>query len=73
MLFLCQHLCHALDDDRSDLGSVLYSLECDSDTFGAIAGGVSEEFYGGFGSMDAEGLLKKYLTCYRTGVPLSGS
>jgi ADP-ribosylglycohydrolase len=37
-------------------------LECDSDTFGAIAGGVAEEFYGGFGSIDAEGLLKKYLT-----------
>ena len=38
------------------------SLECDSDTFGAIAGGVAEEFYGGFGKIDAEALLKKYLT-----------
>ena len=40
----------------------VFSLECDSDTFGAIAGGVAEEFYGGFGDIDAEGLLKKYLT-----------
>ena len=32
----------------------IFSLECDSDTFGAIAGGVAEEFYGGFGSVDAE-------------------
>ena len=40
----------------------VFSLECDSDTFGAIAGGVAEEFYGGFGNIDAEGLLKKYLT-----------
>ncbi len=40
----------------------VFSLECDSDTFGAIAGGVAEEFYGGFGIVDADGLLKKYLT-----------
>lgn len=40
----------------------VFSLECDSDTFGAIAGGVAEEFYGGFGKIDAEGILKKYLT-----------
>ncbi len=40
----------------------VFSLECDSDTFGAIAGGVAEEFYGGFGDIDAEGILKKYLT-----------
>ncbi|RKM55701.1 hypothetical protein D6853_09100 [Butyrivibrio sp. X503] len=39
----------------------IFSLECDSDTFGAIAGGVAEEFYGGFGSVDVEGMLKKYL------------
>ncbi len=37
-------------------------IKCDSDTFGAIAGGVAEEFYGGFGDIDAEGLLKNYLT-----------
>ncbi|RKM60361.1 hypothetical protein D6855_06465 [Butyrivibrio sp. CB08] len=40
----------------------VFSLKCDSDTFGAIAGGVAEEFYGGFGAIDADGLLKKYLT-----------
>ena len=39
----------------------IFSLECDSDTFGAIAGGVAEEFYGGFGSVDAEGILREYL------------
>jgi hypothetical protein len=27
-----------------------------------FAGGVAEEFYGGFGDVDADGLLKKYLT-----------
>ena len=27
----------------------IYSFKCDSDTFGAIAGGVAEEFYHGFG------------------------
>ena len=42
----------------------IYSLECDSDTFGAIAGGVAEEFYGGFGDVDAEGILKAYLDDY---------
>ena len=40
----------------------IYSLPCDSDTFGAIAGGVAEEFYHGFGDIDAEGILKQYLT-----------
>ena len=40
----------------------IYSLPCDSDTFGAIAGGVAEEFYHGFGDIDAEGKLKKHLT-----------
>ncbi len=39
----------------------VYSLPCDSDTFGAIAGGVAEEFYHGFGSVDAEPILKDYL------------
>ncbi len=42
----------------------IFSLECDSDTFGAIAGGVAEEFYGGFGSVDAEGILAKYIDEY---------
>ena len=40
----------------------IYSLPCDSDTFGAIAGGVAEEFYHGFGNIEAEDILKKYLT-----------
>lgn len=40
----------------------VFSLKCDSDTFGAIAGGVAEEFYKGFGDIDAEGMLKEYLT-----------
>ena len=39
----------------------IFSLKCDSDTFGAIAGGVAEEFYGGFGSVDAERILREYL------------
>lgn len=39
----------------------IYSLACDSDTFGAIAGGVAEEFYHGFGDIDAEGMLKQFL------------
>lgn len=42
----------------------VFSLECDSDTFGAIAGGVAEEFYGGFGSVDAEDIIKKQLDDY---------
>ena len=40
----------------------IYSLPCDSDTFGAIAGGVVEEFYHGFGDIDAEFILKNHLT-----------
>ena len=40
----------------------IYRLECDSDTFGAIAGGVAEEFYHGFGSVNADGILKEFLT-----------
>ena len=40
----------------------VYSLPCDSDTFGAIAGGVAEEFYGGFGDVASDDILKKYLT-----------
>ena len=42
----------------------IFSLKCDSDTFGAIAGGVAEEFYGGFGSIDVDGILEKYLDEY---------
>ena len=40
----------------------IYSFECDSDTFGAIAGGVAEEFYHGFGDVDGEGIVKQYLS-----------
>ena len=39
----------------------VFSFECDSDTFGAIAGGVAEEYYGGFGDIDAEGIVEEYL------------
>ena len=39
----------------------VFSFECDSDTFGAIAGGVAEEYYGGFSEIDAEGIVKEYL------------
>lgn len=35
--------------------------ECDSDTFGAIAGGVAEEFYGGFGDIDGDGIIRRCL------------
>ncbi len=40
----------------------IYSLPCDSDTFGAIAGSAAEELFGGFGDIDAEGIIKDYLT-----------
>ena len=40
----------------------IYSLGCDSDTFGAIAGGVAEEFYHGFGIVNDDGILKEFLT-----------
>ena len=40
----------------------IYSLDCDSDTFGAIAGGVAEEYYGGFGTIPAEEILEKKLS-----------
>lgn len=40
----------------------VYSLPCDSDTFGAIAGGVAEEFYHGFGDIDAETILRNHLS-----------
>lgn len=38
----------------------VFSLNCDSDTFGAVAGSVAEEFYHGF-NFDAEEIAKKYL------------
>lgn len=35
----------------------IYSFKCDSDTFGAIAGGVAEEFYHGFGDINEDDIL----------------
>ncbi len=40
----------------------IYSLECDSDTFGAIAGGVAEEYYHSFGNIPADEILEEYLS-----------
>lgn len=40
----------------------VFSLDCDSDTIAAIAGGVAEEFYHGFGDIDANMIAKIYLT-----------
>lgn len=42
----------------------IFSLPCDSDTFGAIAGGVAEEFYGGFGNVYADFIIDEYLDDY---------
>lgn len=39
------------------------SLDCDTDTIGAIGGGIAEEFYKGTGFNDDE-LLEKYLDTY---------
>lgn len=39
----------------------VFSFACDSDTLGAIAGGVAEEFYHGFGNLPAEEILRRYL------------
>ena len=39
----------------------IFSLDCDSDTFGAIAGGVAEEFYHGFGKVKYKNILYNYL------------
>ncbi len=38
----------------------LFRLDCDMDTLGAIAGGVAEEYYHGFG-FDADELIRRYL------------
>ncbi len=40
----------------------IFSLNCDSDTFGAVAGGVAEEYYHGFGNIPADQIIKTYLT-----------
>ena len=39
----------------------VFSFECDSDTFGAIAGGVAEEFYRGFGNLNGEEIVREYM------------
>lgn len=39
----------------------IFSLRCDSDTLAAIGGGVAEEFYRGFGNIDADKILREYL------------
>lgn len=47
------------EDYESFIRNVL-SFKCDSDTLGAIGGGIAEEFYKGTGFNNDE-LLKKYL------------
>ena len=47
-------------DYESFIRNVL-SLPCDTDTIGAIAVGVAEEFYHGFGELDAERILDECL------------
>ena len=40
----------------------IFSLDCDSDTFGAVAGSAVEYYYGGFGDIDAEKIIEDVLT-----------
>jgi type I restriction enzyme M protein len=40
----------------------IFSLDCDSDTFGAVAGSAVEDYYGGFGNIDAEMIIENVLT-----------
>ena len=54
--------CFCESTDYESFMRNVYSLNCDSDTFGAIAGGVAEEYYHGFGNIDADKIIKKYLT-----------
>ena len=54
--------CFYESNDYESFMRNIFSFECDSDTFGAIAGGVAEEFYHGFGNLDAEGIVKTYLS-----------
>ena len=54
--------CFYESEDYESFMRNIYSLPCDSDTFGAIAGGVAEEYYHGFGNIDAEAILKEYLS-----------
>lgn len=52
--------CFYESDDFESMMRLLYRLECDMDTLGAIAGGVAEEYYHGTG-LDTDTILKKYL------------
>lgn len=54
--------CFYESEDYESFIRNIYSLECDSDTFGAIAGGVAEEYYHGFGNINADGILREFLT-----------
>lgn len=55
-------ICFYESSDYESFMRNIFSLECDSDTFGAVAGGVTEEFYGGFGSIDADRIINATLT-----------
>ena len=48
----------------------IFRLNCDSDTFGAIAGGVAEEYYHGFG-FDPDPVLRRYLDDYLYAILMS--
>lgn len=52
--------CFYESDSYEDFIRNVFRLKCDSDTLGAIGGGVAEEFYHGVG-FDSEPILKKYL------------
>lgn len=47
-------------EDFESFMRLLFSLDCDMDTLGAIGGAVVEEFYGGFG-FEANPVLERYL------------
>lgn len=47
-------------EDFESFMRLLFSLDCDMDTLGAIGGAVVEEFYGGFG-FEAKPVLERYL------------
>lgn len=54
--------CFYESEDYESFIRNIYSLDCDSDTLGAIAGGVAEEYYHGFGNVDADGIIKYCLS-----------
>lgn len=55
--------CFYESDSFEEFMRNIFRLDCDSDTFGAIAGGVAEEFYHGFG-FDPDPVLRRYLSNY---------